>query len=66
MAHTYHKNIKRVIADQSVTDLMYVLVCDDGYFTDLHHRIYILIVAYILHQLYGVLTFSSDNKNIFI
>jgi hypothetical protein len=44
---------------------MYVLVSDDGYFTNLKRRVWILSIGYSLFKKYGVLTFLTLNKKYF-
>jgi hypothetical protein len=41
-------------------DLMYVLVCDKSYFTNMQRRIWILCVGYYLITKYGHLDFSRN------
>ena len=41
-------------------DLMYVLVCDKSYFTNMQRRIWILCVGYYLITKYGHLDFSCE------
>ena len=41
-------------------DLMYVLVCDKSYFTNMQRRIWILCVGYYLITIYGHLDFSCE------
>jgi hypothetical protein len=37
---------------------MYVLVCDDSYFTDIHRRMGVLCVGYCIITIYGYIEFS--------
>jgi hypothetical protein len=54
----YYSKIIKLFDKQNLTDLMYVLVCDNSYFTDIHHRMGVLCVGYSIITLYGYITFS--------
>ena len=42
----------------ALCDLMYVLTCDDSYFTDMRRHFWILAVGYTMITIYGHIDFS--------
>ena len=55
----------RNIPNTDLCDLMYVLTCDDSYFTSIQRHFWILCVGYFIITIYGHLDFSCPEHKYF-
>jgi hypothetical protein len=62
----YYKQLASFFHNRSdVCDLMYVLTCDDDYFTTMQRHFWILAVAYTLVTIYDHIDFSCSEYKYF-
>lgn len=57
----YYKRICKLlhnISESDVCDLMYILTCDERYFTNIQRHIWVLVVGYTVISIYGYIGFS--------